>query len=76
MDSANEWLTCHEVATRMRVAYMTVYRMVHSGELLSVRFGRQYRIRPADLDRYIRDHTTGGPYHDTGSNPDSPTPTP
>jgi excisionase family DNA binding protein len=28
----------------MRVSTMTVYRLVHSGELPAVRFGRSYRI--------------------------------
>jgi excisionase family DNA binding protein len=28
----------------MRVSKMTVYRLVHSGELPAVRFGRSYRV--------------------------------
>jgi excisionase family DNA binding protein len=28
----------------MRVSTMTVYRLVHAGELPAVRFGRSYRI--------------------------------
>jgi excisionase family DNA binding protein len=28
----------------MRVSNMTVYRLVHSGELPAVRFGRSFRI--------------------------------
>jgi excisionase family DNA binding protein len=38
------FLTVAEVATMMRVSSMTVYRMVHSGELPAVRFGRSFRI--------------------------------
>ncbi len=38
------FLTVAEVAEMMRVSSMTVYRMVHSGELPAVRFGRSYRI--------------------------------
>ena len=38
------FLTVAEVATLMRVSNMTVYRLVHSGELPAVRFGRSFRI--------------------------------
>ena len=38
------FLTVAEVADMMRVSSMTVYRLVHSGELPAVRFGRSFRI--------------------------------
>lgn len=38
------FLTVAEVAEMMRVSSMTVYRLVHAGELPAVRFGRSYRI--------------------------------
>jgi excisionase family DNA binding protein len=41
------FLTVAEVADLMRVSAMTVYRMVQSGELPAVRFGRSYRIPEA-----------------------------
>ena len=41
------FLTVAEVAELMRVSVMTVYRMVQSGELPAVRFGRSYRIPEA-----------------------------
>ena len=39
-----KFLTIAEVASVMRVSKMTVYRLVHSGELPAVRFGRSYRV--------------------------------
>jgi excisionase family DNA binding protein len=38
------FLTVAEVAEMMRVSNMTVYRLVHSGELPAIRFGRSFRI--------------------------------
>ena len=38
------FLTVAEVAEIMRVSKMTVYRLVHAGELPAVRFGRSYRV--------------------------------
>ena len=39
-----QFMTVTEVADMMRVSRMTVYRMIHSGELPAVRFGRSYRV--------------------------------
>ncbi|MET4583098.1 excisionase family DNA binding protein [Conyzicola nivalis] len=38
------FLTVAEVADMMRVSNMTVYRMVHAGEMPAIRFGRSFRI--------------------------------
>lgn len=47
------FLTVAEVATIMRVSKMTVYRMVHAGELAAVRVGRSFRIHEAAVDDYL-----------------------
>ena len=39
-----DWLTASEVASMLRVSKMTVYRLVHSGELAAVRVGKSFRI--------------------------------
>ena len=46
-------LTVAEVADRLRVSTMTVYRLVKAGELPAYRVGKNYRIRSADLDAYL-----------------------
>lgn len=38
------FLTVAEVALVMRVSRMTVYRLVHAGNLPAVRFGRSFRV--------------------------------
>ncbi len=48
------FLTVAEVAGRMRVSKMTVYRLVHSGELPAVRFGRSFRVERAAVEELIR----------------------
>ncbi len=42
------FLTVAEVASMMRVSKMTVYRLVHSGELPAVRVGRSCLV-PVDV---------------------------
>lgn len=49
-----EFMTVAEVATRMRVSKMTVYRLLHGGDLPAVRVGRSFRVREDDVDEYLR----------------------
>ena len=60
--SANEtplsdvrFLTVAEVASIMRVSKMTVYRLVHSGELEAIRVGRSFRVPEQAVNQYHRD---------------------
>jgi excisionase family DNA binding protein len=47
------FLTVAEVAGVMRVSKMTVYRMVHSGELTAVRVGRSFRVPSKAVREYL-----------------------
>ena len=49
------FLTVAEVAGMMRVSKMTVYRLVHSGELPAVRVGRSFRVPEKAVHDYLRD---------------------
>ncbi len=50
-----KFLTVAEVAGVMRVSKMTVYRMVHAGELPAVRVGRSFRVPEKAVHDYLRD---------------------
>lgn len=50
-----KFLTVAEVAALMRVSKMTVYRLVHSGELAAVQVGRSYRVPEKAVHDYLRD---------------------
>ena len=49
------FLTVAEVATVMRVSKMTVYRIVHAGELPAVRVGRSFRVPEHAVHAYLRE---------------------
>lgn len=53
-NSEVEFLTVAEVAARMRVSKMTVYRLVHGGELEAVRVGRSFRVPDEAVQEYLR----------------------
>ena len=47
------FLTVAEVASIMRVSKMTVYRMVHNGDLPAVRVGRSFRVPEDAVNTYL-----------------------
>ena len=49
-----KFLTVAEVASAMRVSKMTVYRLVHAGELPAVRVGRSFRVPEDAVNEYLR----------------------
>lgn len=49
------FLTVAEVAAVMRVSKMTVYRLVHAGELPALRVGRSFRVPEQAVHDYL-DH--------------------
>lgn len=53
MASGAEFLTVAEVAAQMRVSKMTVYRLVHSGELEAVRVGRSFRVPEKAVQTFL-----------------------
>ena len=48
------FLTVAEVAAMMRVSKMTVYLLVHGGELPAVRVGRSFRVPDQAVQEYLR----------------------
>ena len=52
------FLTVAEVAAIMRVSKMTVYRLVHGGEMAAVRVGRSFRVPEPAVREYLADART------------------
>ena len=50
---AVSFLTVAEVAAIMRVSKMTVYRLVHGGEMAAVRVGRSFRVPEPAVREYL-----------------------
>jgi excisionase family DNA binding protein len=48
------FLTVAEVAEIMRVSKMTVYRLVHAGDLPAVRVGRSFRVPEQAVHDYLQ----------------------
>ena len=55
---AVRFMTVAEVAGIMRVSKMTVYRLVHNGEMAAVRVGRSFRVPEQAVRDYLADART------------------
>ena len=53
------FLTIAEVAEIMRVSKMTVYRLVHAGEMPAVRVGRSFRVHEPAVNEYLEASVDG-----------------
>ena len=51
-------LTLREVAKYLRVVPLTVYRMIHRGDLTAIKVGNEWRIRRQDLEDYLKRSTS------------------
>jgi excisionase family DNA binding protein len=49
-----KFLTVYEVAVILRLSKMSVYRLVHSGELEAVRVGRSFRVPEQAIVSYLQ----------------------
>lgn len=54
------YLKVVEVARRLRVSKMTVYRLIKNGDLFSIRIGRSFRVPETSLEDYIKDRYLEG----------------
>ena len=48
-----KYLTVAEVASIVRLSKMSVYRLIHSGQLEAVQFGRSFRVPEKSLNAYL-----------------------
>lgn len=47
-------LSCEEVARLLAISTSSVYTLIASGRLTSIRIGRAIRVSPDDLESFIR----------------------
>jgi len=48
-----ELLTIEEVADRLKVSKMTVYRYIKSGKLMAYKLEQELRVKVVDLDSFL-----------------------
>ena len=53
-DTDKMWYSTSEVAKELRISTKTLYKRIASQEILAYRFGKNYKIHPADFNEYIK----------------------
>jgi len=51
--SEERFYTLHEIADRLQVSYMTMFRHVQEGKLVAHKIGHQWRVSESDLQEYL-----------------------
>jgi len=49
----DQYYSIEETSKLLKVAYLTVYRWIQSDKLKAYKAGKQYRIKNADLNKFI-----------------------
>jgi excisionase family DNA binding protein len=57
VDRDQAFLSVAQVAERLNVSKMTIYRLVHAGQLPCVRIGHTYRVAEEAMTRYLEEGT-------------------
>jgi excisionase family DNA binding protein len=44
-----------EIAVKLNISKMSVYRLIHTGDMSALRVGRSYRVTNGALARYLKE---------------------
>jgi excisionase family DNA binding protein len=58
MSQQDQWLSVEEVAKILKMDEETVRRWIRAKQLKAFRFGRDYRIRRDDFDKFVQERST------------------
>ena len=53
-------LTGNDIARILNISRSLAYQLMRRGNIQTVRFGRNVRVRPEDLNRFITDNVVNG----------------
>ena len=58
MHNDRQLLTPQEVATRLQLNILTIYRYIRTKKIQATRFGRKYRVSQSQLEKFIKANET------------------
>lgn len=56
-DTQKPLLTASDIAQRLNISKAYAYKLMQQGQIKTVKIGRSRRVRPLDLEDFIRNHT-------------------
>jgi excisionase family DNA binding protein len=58
MDNKKQFYTAKDLADRLGVNIMTIYRYIKSGRLKAFKFGKEFRISFKEFEAFLNKHKT------------------
>jgi excisionase family DNA binding protein len=52
-DTEKEFYLVEELAQKLRVSNMTIYRYIQAGKIKAYKIGKEFRIKQADFDTFL-----------------------
>lgn len=60
----DNFLTVQEVAKRLKLSELTIYKYIKGGNLEAIEFGGHYRVSIPSFRNFINDHKVEGKEHE------------
>lgn len=58
MTKKDEFYTTEELATKLKLNIMTIYRYIKAGKLKAHKIGKEYRIVRSEFDKFLNETST------------------
>lgn len=56
--TSKEFYTAQELADKLVVNIMTIYRYIKAGRIKAFKFGKEFRIERAEFENFLNKHKT------------------
>lgn len=57
---AGRWWAVAQIAAELGVSKMTIYRLIHAGEIEAVKVGKSYRVADDKFKQYLKRSKVSG----------------
>lgn len=54
----NDFYTARELADKLRINIMTIYRYIKAGKLKAYKIGKEFRISKEEFNKFLQDSKT------------------
>lgn len=58
MDNKKQFYTAKDLAEKLGVNIMTIYRYIKSGRLKAFKFGKEFRVDTKEFEAFLNKHKT------------------
>lgn len=58
MKNIEEFYTAEELAKKLRVNIMTIYRYIKAGKIKAYKFGKEFRVEKSEFESFLKKSST------------------